>query len=202
MISPIDALDIINYLNLHGAGALPQNFSGNAYLDVNGDDNVTPVDALAVIDYLDLHSTTPAVTSAFASVSTGTANGNACGDAPEPIATQPMAPELIAHGSGRRFRRCCHPLGSFGDIGRSFARRLGHVDHRRQPDGRRSANGNSCRIAFGCDTGQWEQGIESSCGGFIFCRGWSTQDGFNRAGWRADIILSNPLDRLLFPKAR
>ncbi len=66
-ITPIDALDVIDFLNLHGDSVLPATFSGTKYLDVNGDNQVTPLDALAIIDYLNLHGPTPAVVSAVAS---------------------------------------------------------------------------------------------------------------------------------------
>jgi hypothetical protein len=52
-VTPIDALNVINYLN----SALPKvltlpHTAAAPYIDVNGDGNVTPIDALLVIDYL------------------------------------------------------------------------------------------------------------------------------------------------------
>jgi hypothetical protein len=52
-VTPIDALTVINYLNLHGPAILPPTFTGPNYLDVNGDDDVSALDALGVINFLD-----------------------------------------------------------------------------------------------------------------------------------------------------
>ncbi|GIW99774.1 MAG: hypothetical protein KatS3mg111_3107 [Pirellulaceae bacterium] len=57
-VSPIDALGVINWLNLQGAGQLPTSSGeGEAagrrlYVDTNGDNFVSPIDALLVINYL------------------------------------------------------------------------------------------------------------------------------------------------------
>ncbi len=55
-VSPMDALLIINHLNLVGSGSLPipptPSFFPPPYLDVSGDNEVTPTDALMVINYL------------------------------------------------------------------------------------------------------------------------------------------------------
>jgi hypothetical protein len=54
-ISPIDALLIINDLNLNGPRPLPPgSFTPPPYLDVNGSNSVEPSDALQVINYLNL----------------------------------------------------------------------------------------------------------------------------------------------------
>lgn len=54
-ISPIDALLVINYVNLNGAVVLPPTaFAPPPYLDVNGDNRVAPIDALEVINFLNL----------------------------------------------------------------------------------------------------------------------------------------------------
>ncbi|XZE51904.1 dockerin type I domain-containing protein [Planctomycetaceae bacterium SH139] len=50
IVSPLDALIVINYLNRNGSVSYPNNFSG--YLDVNGDRTVTAIDALRVINWL------------------------------------------------------------------------------------------------------------------------------------------------------
>jgi hypothetical protein len=51
VVSPIDALLIINYLNLTGPGSVP---AGNPppYLDVNSDNFISPIDALLIINRL------------------------------------------------------------------------------------------------------------------------------------------------------
>ena len=49
---PLDALIVINYLNLHGASVLPLTFTPPYYVDVTGDDLSTPLDALTILNYL------------------------------------------------------------------------------------------------------------------------------------------------------
>lgn len=49
VISPLDALIVINYLNTHGAG--PATFQ-TSFLDTNGDGNISPLDVLLVINFL------------------------------------------------------------------------------------------------------------------------------------------------------
>lgn len=51
-VSPIDALQVINYLNSNGAGELPAERTGGSYLDPSGDNFIAPRDALLVINYL------------------------------------------------------------------------------------------------------------------------------------------------------
>jgi hypothetical protein len=55
VVSPIDALLVINYLNRDGSGPVPE-ITGDQgpppYLDVNGDGFITPIDALLVINLL------------------------------------------------------------------------------------------------------------------------------------------------------
>jgi hypothetical protein len=67
-IVPIDALDIINYLNLNPAGTvLPPTFpAGSEYLDIRGTGIVVPADALKIINFLNtvpLTATTTTLTS-------------------------------------------------------------------------------------------------------------------------------------------
>lgn len=74
-VTPIDALNVINYLN----GPLPKvltlpHTAAAPFVDVNGDGNVTPLDALLVIDYLNTlppggsgEGEDPTLDSAFAS---------------------------------------------------------------------------------------------------------------------------------------
>jgi hypothetical protein len=56
VISPLDALHVINALNTRGAGRLPVPLTPNdmppPLLDTNGDNFVSPLDALLVINYL------------------------------------------------------------------------------------------------------------------------------------------------------
>ena len=54
-ISPVDALQVINALNLAGAQGLPPGHP----LDVSGDDFLSPVDALIIINYLNAHGSGP-----------------------------------------------------------------------------------------------------------------------------------------------
>ncbi|MFP6650048.1 MAG: dockerin type I domain-containing protein, partial [Pirellulaceae bacterium] len=61
VVSPLDALQIINDLNTYGARAITPDAEGeiatpNRRLDVNNDNFISPVDALAVITYLNNHS--------------------------------------------------------------------------------------------------------------------------------------------------
>jgi hypothetical protein len=50
-VSPVDALLVINFLNIFGAGSVPGG-SPPPYYDVNSDSFVTPIDALMVINVL------------------------------------------------------------------------------------------------------------------------------------------------------
>lgn len=50
VITPMDALIVINYLNSHPAGTYPDQFVG--FLDTNADSFITPIDALLVINLL------------------------------------------------------------------------------------------------------------------------------------------------------
>jgi hypothetical protein len=53
IVTPLDALTVINFLNSKGVGQLPSAFpAGGMNLDVNGDDSVTSTDASLVLDYL------------------------------------------------------------------------------------------------------------------------------------------------------
>ena len=51
-VSPIDALQVINYLNNNGAGELPSEKTGGSYIDPSGDNFIAPRDALLVINHL------------------------------------------------------------------------------------------------------------------------------------------------------
>jgi len=51
LVSPIDALMVVNYLNQTGSGTLT---SLNEHLNTNLDDAVTPIDALVIINFLNL----------------------------------------------------------------------------------------------------------------------------------------------------
>ncbi len=57
-ISPLDALVVINYLNLHGAS--PVSWDGvtqpTTYWDTNGDRSITPIDVLLVINRINIQS--------------------------------------------------------------------------------------------------------------------------------------------------
>ena len=56
-VSPIDALLIINELNLRGSRTLAgTNFVPPPFIDVNGDSSVSPIDVLLVINYLNVRS--------------------------------------------------------------------------------------------------------------------------------------------------
>src|SRR5207248_1085996 len=53
-LAPIDALDVINFLNdKHaGPGDVPKDAHGTIYYDVDGDSTIAPIDALIVINNL------------------------------------------------------------------------------------------------------------------------------------------------------
>lgn len=57
-VSPIDVLQLVNYINLVGGGSLPFPVTGPVppYLDVNGDGSVGPLDVLAVINFINSRS--------------------------------------------------------------------------------------------------------------------------------------------------
>jgi hypothetical protein len=61
VVSPLDALQIINDLNTYGSRAVTPDAEGeittpNTRFDVNRDDFITPIDALVVITYLNNHA--------------------------------------------------------------------------------------------------------------------------------------------------
>ncbi len=58
LVTPSDALVIINYLNNRQGNTIPGLYDGINFPDVNDDLQVTPSDALAVIDYLNKRSPT------------------------------------------------------------------------------------------------------------------------------------------------
>lgn len=49
LVSPIDALMVVNHLNETGSGALT---NLNSHLNTNLDDAITPIDALVIINFL------------------------------------------------------------------------------------------------------------------------------------------------------
>jgi hypothetical protein len=55
-IEPLDALLVINDLNLNGAGQLAGPPIGPPFFDVNGDGFISPIDALLIINYLNRQS--------------------------------------------------------------------------------------------------------------------------------------------------
>ena len=63
-VSPLDVLQIVNYLNGFGSHALAEGEStggkAHRYVDVNADDFATPLDALLVINYLNAQTTVQA----------------------------------------------------------------------------------------------------------------------------------------------
>lgn len=59
--SPIDALRIINFINLHGSqsgltAASVDTFFDGSMLDTNNDGSITPIDALLVLNRLNLEN--------------------------------------------------------------------------------------------------------------------------------------------------
>ena len=58
-VSPIDVLQLVNYLNFNGGGRLPfpVTLPIPPYLDVDGDGSVGPLDVLTVINYINSNST-------------------------------------------------------------------------------------------------------------------------------------------------
>ena len=59
MISPSDALAIVNFLNNVGAGTLDMNATTNLFLDVNNDGKCSAADALLVVNAIDATTTAP-----------------------------------------------------------------------------------------------------------------------------------------------
>jgi len=57
-VSPLDALLVINHLNRHGAGPIPQTYSAppSHWIDTNGDGRISPLDALLIINHLNRRS--------------------------------------------------------------------------------------------------------------------------------------------------
>ena len=75
-VSPVDALFVINHLNVHGAHELPPSKPKDAFcLDVNDDQWVSPSDAIRVINYLNVSDYYVAI-----GVETHDGNGNVVGD--------------------------------------------------------------------------------------------------------------------------
>ena len=56
VVSPVDALILINFLNQYGSRMLNGQPAGPPYLDVNGDQAATPMDVLLVINSLNVAS--------------------------------------------------------------------------------------------------------------------------------------------------
>ena len=56
LVSPLDVLTVINYVNQNGAGDLPEPATPSQverlYVDVNGDDDCTPLDVLELINFI------------------------------------------------------------------------------------------------------------------------------------------------------
>lgn len=105
VISPADALIIINYLNSHPNAVLPPiSQPPPFYLDVNGTGIVTPLDALEIIDYLNgdpLPLAVPPASSAAASAAPSTssaASGNSLANSSPSASVDPatVAPSAVA----------------------------------------------------------------------------------------------------------
>lgn len=77
-VQPVDALEIINYLNRNGPGPLDEAITNGAelYFDVNADDFVTPLDALLVINHLNRNQGDSGTVN-------GSSEGEGEGEAPE-----------------------------------------------------------------------------------------------------------------------
>ena len=66
-VTPIDALNVINYLNETGIGTLPAAPIGShAFVDTNGNGACTPIDALQVINFLNAQARSQMVTGQLA----------------------------------------------------------------------------------------------------------------------------------------
>lgn len=91
IVSPADALVIIDYLNLHPGNTVlpPISQPPQYFLDVDGSGIVTPADALEIIDYLNEHPVTPQVAAA-----------NVAGVAPAGAETVGLAGSSLAAGIG------------------------------------------------------------------------------------------------------
>lgn len=102
-VIPLDALIIINELNMHGSHELPAPSAGQEpppYLDVSGDNHLSPLDALLIINFLNNRPT--GGPSGEAPAGLGGSGAGAEGEAwqvdttddPSPIATPRVAWEL------------------------------------------------------------------------------------------------------------
>jgi hypothetical protein len=51
-ITAVDALNVIDYINAFGSGAVGEGPAKSAYVDINGDGHVVAGDALQIINYI------------------------------------------------------------------------------------------------------------------------------------------------------
>jgi hypothetical protein len=56
VVSPLDPLFVINYINNNGIGAAPGEGEGGGQIDVDGDGQVTPIDILIIVNQLNSQS--------------------------------------------------------------------------------------------------------------------------------------------------
>jgi len=56
VVSPLDPLFVINYINNNGIGATPGEGEGGGQIDVDGDGQVTPIDILIIVNQLNSQS--------------------------------------------------------------------------------------------------------------------------------------------------
>jgi ligand-binding sensor domain-containing protein len=107
LVSPLDVLYIINYINAHGVGALPPPPANGApaFYDVNASGTVTPLDVLLVINYVNSHGVgageaEPADAPAVALIaapgagSTAAAEGEPSGSGDAALANDPATPAI------------------------------------------------------------------------------------------------------------
>jgi large repetitive protein len=95
LVSPLDALLVINVINNHGAGAIPAGTPANLFIDVNADGLLTAGDALGVVNVLN-------------SASVGAESGEGEDAVTLPLAVEPSLPTALP---------ALPPAGTAGDAG-------------------------------------------------------------------------------------
>ena len=95
LVSPLDALLVINVINNHGAGAIPAGTPADLFIDVNADGLLTAGDALGVVNFLN-------------SASVGAESGEGEGAFTLPLPVEPSLPAAFP---------AVPPAGTAGDAG-------------------------------------------------------------------------------------
>jgi hypothetical protein len=101
-ITPIDALNVINYINSFHSGPVGESGSTPEYLDTNGDNYISPIDALEIINYINAFGSLqpPAVAPPVTDGEGESAAPDADGD--EAALISLLASDIAEHGRRRR----------------------------------------------------------------------------------------------------